>query len=75
MQLDLNSLTDHPVYISGFGGQNFGVLELDAMFPADAVFGTAHTTVFTTVLYCGRLNVAVSRLQKTQCTSTQGRTR
>jgi hypothetical protein len=40
MKLDLNSLPDYPVHVSGFGGWDAGgVLELDAMTQADAVFG------------------------------------
>jgi hypothetical protein len=40
MKLDLNSLPDYPVHVSGFGGWDAGgVLELDAMAQADAVFG------------------------------------
>jgi hypothetical protein len=32
MQLNLSGLPDQPVHVSGFGGQNLGVLEFDAMF-------------------------------------------
>jgi hypothetical protein len=39
MQLNLNGLPDQPVHVSGFGGQDLGVLELNTMCPADAVFG------------------------------------
>jgi hypothetical protein len=39
MQLDPSGLPHHPVHVSGFGGQDLGVLELDAMSSADAVFG------------------------------------
>jgi hypothetical protein len=39
MQLDLIGLPHHPVHISGFGGQDLGVLVLDVMSPADTVFG------------------------------------
>jgi hypothetical protein len=38
MKLDLNGLLDKPVHVAGLGGQDLGVLELDAMSPADAVF-------------------------------------
>jgi hypothetical protein len=38
MQLNLKCLPDQPVHVSGFGGQDFGVLELDTMSPADAMF-------------------------------------
>jgi hypothetical protein len=38
MQLDLGGLPNYPVYISGFDGQDLGVLKLDAMSPADAMF-------------------------------------
>jgi hypothetical protein len=39
MQLDLSGLTDHAVHVSECGGQDLGVLEFDAMSPADAKFG------------------------------------
>jgi hypothetical protein len=39
MQLDLSFLPNHPGHVSGFGGQDRGVLELDTMSPADTVFG------------------------------------
>jgi hypothetical protein len=39
MQLDLNGLPDYLVHVSGFGGQDLGILELDAMPPAGSVFG------------------------------------
>jgi hypothetical protein len=39
MQLEPSGLPDHPVHVSGFGGQDLGVLDLDAMSLADAVFG------------------------------------
>jgi hypothetical protein len=29
---------DQPVHVSGFGGHDLGVLELDAMSPADAMY-------------------------------------
>jgi hypothetical protein len=38
MQLDHSGLPDQPVHVSGFGGQDLGVLELDTMSLADAVF-------------------------------------
>jgi hypothetical protein len=38
MQLDLNGHFDQPVHVSGFGGQDLGVLELDTMSLADAMF-------------------------------------
>jgi hypothetical protein len=39
MRLDLSGLPDHLVHVSGFGGQDLGVLELDAMSLVDAMFG------------------------------------
>jgi hypothetical protein len=39
LQLHLNGLPGQPVDVSGFGGQDLGVLELDTMSPADAMFG------------------------------------
>jgi hypothetical protein len=38
MQLDLNGVFNQPVHVSGFGGHDLGVLELDTMSPADAMF-------------------------------------
>jgi hypothetical protein len=39
IQLDLGFLPDDPVRVSGFGGQDLGVLELNVMSPAVAVLG------------------------------------
>jgi hypothetical protein len=39
MHFDLSGLPDYPVHVSGFGGNDIGVLELDPMAPDDAVFG------------------------------------
>jgi hypothetical protein len=39
MQLDVTGLPDHQIHVSIFGGKDSGVLELDAMAQADAVFG------------------------------------
>jgi hypothetical protein len=38
MQLDLSGLFDQLVHVSGFGGQDLGVLEPDTMSPVDAMF-------------------------------------
>jgi hypothetical protein len=38
VELDLSGFPDQPVHVSGFGGQDLGVLELDMMSPADAMF-------------------------------------
>jgi hypothetical protein len=38
-QIDLKSLPDHLVHVSGFGGQDDGVLEWDTMAQAYVVFG------------------------------------
>jgi hypothetical protein len=56
MQLDLNGLPHHLVHVSVFGGQRAGVLEMDAMTQADAVFGHGqfiwmlHTNVLVVLL-------------------------
>jgi hypothetical protein len=38
MQLYLNGLFDKPVHVSGFCGQDLGVLELDTLSPVDIMF-------------------------------------
>jgi hypothetical protein len=38
-QVDLSFLHNHPGHVSGFDGQDRGVLELDTMSPDDTVFG------------------------------------
>lgn len=41
VQLDLSGIPDHLVHLSGFGGKDTGVQELDLMGQADAVFGNS----------------------------------
>jgi hypothetical protein len=38
MQLDLNGLPEQLIHVSGFGGQDLGVLEMDMMSAANAKF-------------------------------------
>jgi hypothetical protein len=38
MKIDLSGLPDHLVHVSGFDAQDLGVLELNVMSLADAVF-------------------------------------
>jgi hypothetical protein len=38
MKLNVSGCRDHPVHVSGFGGKDPDMLELDLMAQADAVF-------------------------------------
>jgi hypothetical protein len=53
MLLDLSGLFDQPVHASGFGGQHLGVLELDTMSPADAMFS------YCRLVWISQMNVPV----------------
>jgi hypothetical protein len=57
MELNLNGLFDQPVHVSGFGGQDLGVLELDTMSPADAMFSHCR------LVWMSQMNVPVSMEQ------------
>jgi hypothetical protein len=59
MQIDLNGLFDKPVHVSGFGGQDRGVLELDTMSPADVMFS------YCRLVWMSQMNVPVVLLDPT----------
>jgi hypothetical protein len=49
----ISGLPDQPIHVSGFDGQDLGVLELDTMSPADAVFS------YCRFLWMSQTNVSV----------------